>query len=68
MVRAAKKKTTAKKTSKSKVKRPLAARITAGRMFVWRWVVRVTLLIIAAALLDLSLCLGESSQDTLHAK
>lgn len=51
MARAAKKTTIAKKTSKSKVKRPLAARITAGRMFVRRWAVRVTLLIVAAMLL-----------------
>jgi monofunctional biosynthetic peptidoglycan transglycosylase len=50
MARTAKKTTTAKKTSKSKVKRPLAARITAGRMFVRRWAVRVTLLIVAAML------------------
>lgn len=64
MVRAAKKKTTAKKTSKSKVKRPLAARITAGRMFVWRWVVRVTLLIIAAALLWICLYVWANPHKT----
>lgn len=54
MARTAKKKPTPKKSSKPKVKRSLADRITAGRQFARRWGVRTLIFALAAVLLWVS--------------
>ncbi|WP_085307528.1 monofunctional biosynthetic peptidoglycan transglycosylase [Planktotalea arctica] len=51
MARAAKKKTAPNKTTKTKVKRSLAERITFARLFVRRWALRTTILTASAVLL-----------------
>ncbi len=64
MARAVKKKTSPKKTSKTRAKRPLAVRITEARKFVRRWALRSILLVMAAVLLWVSLYVWANPNKT----